>query len=36
VSHLKAIIFQHHNSTADCTRELFKHSKDVASLLERI
>jgi len=32
MSHLKIITLQQHNSLANCTRELFKCSKDVASL----
>jgi len=31
--HLKTITLQHHNLFADYTRELFKRSKDAASLL---
>jgi len=34
VSHIKAITLYHCNSSADCTKELLKPSKDVASLLD--
>jgi len=30
---LKIITLQHHNSPANCGREVLKHSKDAASLL---
>ena len=36
MSHLKTINLHHHNSLADCARELFKCSEDLASLLDCI
>jgi len=33
MNHFVTVTLQHHNSPADCSRELFKCSKDVASLL---
>jgi len=36
VSHFITITLQHHNLPADCAREMFKHSKDAASILVSI